>query len=116
MKPDGSRYAAGEILKQPALAATLRAVAEQGTDYMYKGPWAKKLVAAVQADGGAMTLEDLSSYDVIWDDPLVARVGNFEIYTNRPPNDGGVNLIEAQQLAVAAGLTKGPHWSTNGAA
>jgi gamma-glutamyltranspeptidase/glutathione hydrolase len=116
MKKDGTAYRAGETFRQPALASTLRAVAAQGTDYVYKGAWAKKLVAAVQADGGAMTMDDLSSYEVIWDEPLVAKVGNFEIYTNRPPNDGGVNLIEAQQLAVAAGLTKGPHWSTNGAA
>ena len=115
MKPDGSAYKSGETFRQPALAATLRAVAQQGTDYIYKGPWAKKLVAAVQADGGAMSLEDLSSYEVIWDEPLVANIGAYQIYTNRPPNDGGVNMIEAQQLAVAAGLGKGPHWSTSGA-
>ena len=63
-----------------------------------------------------MTLEDLSSYEVIWDEPLVANIGTYQIYTNRPPNDGGVNMIEAQQLAVAAGLGKGPHWTTSAAA
>lgn len=114
MKPDGSTYKAGETFKQPALASTLRSVASHGTDYIYKGPWARKLVDAVQADGGAMSLEDLSSYDVIWDEPLVAKIGAYQIYTNRPPNDGGVNLIEAQQLAVAAGLNKGPHWTVSG--
>jgi gamma-glutamyltranspeptidase/glutathione hydrolase len=116
MKPDGSQYKAGETFKQPALAATLRAVANQGTDYIYKGPWAKRLVAAVQADGGKMTIEDLASYDVIWDEPLVANIGAYQIQTNRPPNDGGVSLIEAQQLAVASGLATGPHWTTSGAA
>ncbi len=116
MKSDGSAYKAGETFKQPALASTLRAVATQGTDYIYKGPWAKKLVAAVQADGGAMTLEDLSSYEVIWDEPLVASIGEYQIYTNRPPNDGGVNMIEAQQLALASGLNKDVHWTKSGAA
>lgn len=116
MKADASPYKAGEIFKQPALAATLRAVATQGTDYIYKGPWAKKLVAAVQADGGAMTLEDLSSYEVTWQEPLAADFGPYRIYTNPPPNDGGVNLIEAQRLAIAAGLATGPHWTTSGAA
>jgi len=53
---------------------------------------------------------------VIWDEPLVANIGAYQIYTNRPPNDGGVNMIEAQQLAVAAGLGKGPHWTASGAA
>ncbi len=116
LKPDGSTYRAGDTFKQPALAATLRAVAAQGTDYIYKGAWAKSLVAAVQADGGAMTLDDLAGYDVTWDDPLVADFGAYRIYTNSPPNDGGVNLIEAQRLAVAAGLGTGPHWTKSGAA
>lgn len=39
MKADGSTYKAGEIFKQPALASTLRAVAKQGTDVIYKGAW-----------------------------------------------------------------------------
>lgn len=115
MKADGSTFRKGETFKQPALASTLRAVAAQGTDYMYKGPWARKLVAAVQADGGKMTLEDLASYDVMWDEPLVATVGAYEIRTNRPPNDGGVNMIEAQNLAIAAGLPSAPHWTKSGA-
>lgn len=116
LKADGSTYKAGELFKQPALASTLRAVAKNGTDYIYKGPWAQKLVAAVQADGGKMTLDDLAAYDVIWDDPLVANMGAYQLQTNRPPNDGGLNMIEAQQLAIAAGIPGGPHWTTNAAA
>lgn len=115
LKADGSTYKPGELFKQTALANTLRGVAKNGTDYMYKGDWAKKLVAAVQADGGKMTIEDLSAYDVIWDEPLIANVGDYQIQTNRPPNDGGLNMIEAQQLAIAAGITKGPHWTKSGA-
>ena len=116
MKPDGTRYAAGEIFKQPALAATLRAVATQGTDYMYKGPWARKLVAAVQADGGKMTLDDLAAYEAIWDEPLVGPIGNgYTLYTNPPPNLGGATMIEAQLLAAASGLATEPHWTKSGA-
>ena len=63
-----------------------------------------------------MTLDDLSSYDVIWDDPLVGDIGSgYTISTNRPPNLGGVNLIEAQLLAAASGLATDPHWSTSAA-
>jgi gamma-glutamyltranspeptidase/glutathione hydrolase len=116
VKPDGSFPSKGETFRQPALARTLSAIAEHGTDYMYKGPWARKLVAAVQADGGKMTLEDLAAYEVIWDEPLVADVGGYQIYTNRPPNLGGVGLIEAQNLAVASGLVEDGHWSKSGAA
>ena len=114
-KTDGTFYQRGEIFKQPALAKTLRAVAAQGTDYIYKGEWAKALVTAVQADGGKMTVEDLAAYDVIWDEPLIADVGDYQLQTNRPPNQGGVGLIEAQNLAIASGLTKEAHWSKSGA-
>ncbi len=115
-KPDGTFPAKGEIFRQPALAKTLRAIASQGTDYMYKGPWAKKLVAAVQADGGKMTLDDLAGYEVIWDDPLVADIGGYQLYTNRPPNLGGVAMVEALNLSEAAGLVKDGHWSKSGVA
>ncbi len=116
LKADAAPYGQGDVFTQPALAATLREVARQGTDYIYKGPWAKKLVAAVQADGGKMTLEDLSAYDVIWDDPLVATLGDHQIHTNRPPNDGGRNMIDAQNQAMASGLVSEPHWTKSGAA
>jgi gamma-glutamyltranspeptidase/glutathione hydrolase len=116
LKPDGTFPAQGEIFRQPALAKTLRAVAAQGTEYIYKGPWAKKLVAAVQADGGKMTLEDLAAYDVIWDEPLIAEVGDYQLYTNRPPNMGGVAVIEALNLGDVSGLAGDGPWSKSGVA
>jgi gamma-glutamyltranspeptidase / glutathione hydrolase len=116
MKPDGRRYAAGETFRQQALATTLRAVASQGADYMYKGPWAKKLVDAVRADGGKMTLDDVAAYEVIWDEPLVVPIGNgFTLYTNPPPNMGGTAMVEALLLAEVSGLAAAPHWTKSGA-
>ena len=114
LKDDGTFYAKGERFRQPALARTLRAVSAHGTDYMYQGPWARKLITAVQADGGKMTLDDLALYDVTWDRPLIATIGNFQVQTNPPPNLGGVALIEAQNIAAASGLTEGKHWSESG--
>ena len=111
LKDDGSAYIEGEIFRQPALAATLQAVAQQGTDYIYRGPWAERAVAAVQAEGGKMELEDLAAYDVIWAQPLVAPMGDYEVYTNPPPNNGGVAMIEAYNLALAPGMVADGHWT-----
>lgn len=113
LKPDGSPWQVGDTLRQPALAATLRRIAADGADYMYKGPWGARLVAAVQADGGVMTMDDLALYDVIWSDPTRATVGDIEIAVPGAPNAGGLALIEAQQMGVAAGITRLGHWSRN---
>ncbi len=112
LKPDGSPYRSGETFRQPRLAATLRAVASQGANYMYGGPWGQRLVSAVQADGGKMTLADLRRYQVMWAEPLIAPIGNgYSVYTSPWPNSGGVSLIEAQNLANVSGLSSGPHWT-----
>ena len=114
LKPDGTGYVEGETLLQPRLAETLKRIAEDGTDYVYGGPWGKRLVDVIQAEGGHMTLEDLEAYDVIWDDALVAEIGDgWSIATNPWPNAGGVALIEAQNLARVASLDKGEHWTVS---
>jgi gamma-glutamyltranspeptidase/glutathione hydrolase len=114
-KPDGTRYAEGDLWKQPRLAETLRRVAAEGADYIYGGEWGETLVEAVRADGGKLTLDDLKGYDVIWADPLVADVGDgYSIATAPWPNGGGVALIEAQNLARVAGVANGSHWTKDG--
>jgi gamma-glutamyltranspeptidase/glutathione hydrolase len=111
VKENGEWYQNGDNFTQPALAKTLKAVAEQGADYLYTGPWAKKAIAAVQKDGGHMTLGDLASYEVIWGKPLVAKHGEFEVYANGLPAYGGVNMIEALNLSEAAQIKELGHWS-----
>jgi gamma-glutamyltranspeptidase/glutathione hydrolase len=112
LKPDGSRYRSGDQFRQPQLAQTLRKVAAEGADHMYGGAWGEKLVAAIQADGGKMTLDDLKNYQVIWADPIVADIGaGYAVATAPYPNMGGVALIEAQNLAAVAGIDKAPHWT-----
>lgn len=111
-KAEGTLYQEGDVFRQTALAATLRAVAEQGTNYIYRGFWGEKLIAAVQADGGKMTMKDLADYEVIWDEPLIGEIGNgFTLYTNPMPNAGGVAMIEAQNLAAEAGLVADGHFT-----
>jgi gamma-glutamyltranspeptidase/glutathione hydrolase len=112
LKEDGSTYKTGEIFRQPRLAETLSKVAALGADYMYGGPWGEKLIAAIRADGGKMTLDDLRCYEAVWADPLVGELdGGYAIHTNPWPNAGGVMMIEAQNLAAVAGLGSGPHWT-----
>ncbi len=109
-KADGSPYEAGDMFTQPALAGTLRRIADQGTDYMYRGPWAEKLVAMVGDIGGRMTVEDLASYEVLWSEPARGSYHGYDLYAHGSPAEGGIGLIEAMNLAELAGVSDHGHY------
>jgi gamma-glutamyltranspeptidase/glutathione hydrolase len=110
-KPDGSWYAKGDLFTQPELAGTLRAVAEIGASYMYTGPWAERLVAAVQADGGKMTMEDMRSFEATWTEPMKISYGGYEIHAHGLPAQGGVHIAEALNVASLAKIAEMGHYS-----
>ncbi|UCD75251.1 MAG: gamma-glutamyltransferase [Phycisphaerales bacterium] len=98
---NGEFHTAGDLLTQPALAETLRAVVEHGADYMYHGPWAEHFVTAVQRDGGKITLDDLAAYEVQWGEPMHVTYRGFDVYTNpfAFALPGALNLLEAAELS-----------------
>jgi gamma-glutamyltranspeptidase/glutathione hydrolase len=104
LKPDGSGYKAGEIFRQPALAVTLRHVASEGAGYMYRGPWAQKLVDAVRRDGGKMTLDDLSSYRATWAEPVGVDYREYRVVATPRPNFGGTATLMALNILQQADL------------
>ena len=69
---DGKPRPTGTMLRNPALAATLRALAANGADAFYAGDIARDIVAAVRghANSGSMSLEDLAGYRVRVVEPL----------------------------------------------
>lgn len=111
---DGTPYVEGDHFRQPALAETLRRVAREGADYMYKGAWAARCVEAVQRDGGKMAMSDLADYRPIWSAPQTIERGGYVIALLGEPCEGSVNLVESLQLAEEAGIKELGHWSTSG--
>ena len=114
LKSNGKPYAVGDTFRQPALAGFLRAVAAQGANYMYTGQWADRAVAAIQADGGAMTKEDLARYSVIWQQPTRGTFRDYEIDGNGLPADGGLNTQEVLNVYEASGLVGKGHYTRSG--
>ena len=110
-KPDGSWYGAGDIFKQPALARTLRRVAGSGAEYMYRGEWAKKFVAAVRREGGKMSMEDLEAYRAIWPDTMEISYSGCTIFAPGLPAQGGVHVAEALHVAAQANLAGMGHYA-----
>ena len=83
----------GDTLVQKDLARTLRAIGERGPDAFYKGAIARKLVAAVKARGGILTLEDLSNYKVRERTAIEGHYRGRRIVSFPPPSAGGAVLI-----------------------
>ncbi|NNG34258.1 gamma-glutamyltransferase [Nakamurella aerolata] len=63
-RPTGALLAAGDLLHHPGLAETLEQLGECGPAALLQGPWGRRLVDAVRADGGALSTEDLAAYRV----------------------------------------------------
>ncbi len=107
----GEFYKKGEVFRQPELAKTLRKVSEQGADYMYNGDWARRLVAAVQAEGGKMTQEDLEKYRVLWTNPLKVKYSEYDVFVPGLPAQGGVHIAESLNLLSVSNLKEKGHYT-----
>jgi gamma-glutamyltranspeptidase/glutathione hydrolase len=103
-RADGSFYTEGDVIRQPELANTLKIVSELGSEYIYRGPWAERLVEAVQSEGGKLTLEDLAKYEVIWQEPIRYEFNEFTLYLHGAPAQGGTHLAESLNLVKESGL------------
>lgn len=110
-KPDGTFYRAGELFRQPALAKTLKRLRSEGSDYMYKGEWAKKFVSSARKIGSKITLEDLNNYEVIWSKPVHGEYHGYDIYVHGEPAFGGINLVELLNLAEVSKLSEFGHYA-----
>lgn len=98
-KPDGKRYQAGDVLKNPAYAATVRRLAAEGPGALYEGPLAQAIVDRLHQGElpGAMTLADLKAYRPRSADALCRP---WKVYTVCAPNpsSSGVSLLQALMM------------------
>lgn len=93
-KPDGSFYEPGDILRQPDLAASLKLIAEQGPDALYRGPLGEKIVAAVVEAGGVMSMDDLAAYEAKVRAPVTGTYRGYEVVSMPPPSSGGAHIVQ----------------------
>lgn len=91
---DGLPVQAGEILKQPALAKAFRLIAQEGPKAFYDGPIGEALVAAVNRNGGAMTMDDLRGYQVKTSEPVHGTYRDYQIWSTPPASSGGTHIVQ----------------------
>jgi gamma-glutamyltranspeptidase / glutathione hydrolase len=96
----------GEKLVQPELAATLGRIRDRGAGDFYDGETAQKLAAAMKANGGLITLEDLKKYQAEESQPLRGHYHGYEIVSAPPPSAGGVGLLQMLGMLDGSGYEK----------
>jgi len=90
----GSVPHAGERLVQKNLARTLALIARDGDDAFYRGPIARAVVDASNANGGILSMRDFADYTVDESAPVHCAYHALEIISAPPPSSGGVTLCE----------------------
>ena len=95
--PDGSPYLEGEIMKNPELAAALRAIAKGGAKAFYSGDIAQAIVDAVQHapnQQGGMSMADLAGYKAVERAPVCGDYRVWQVCSMGPPSSGGIAILE----------------------
>jgi gamma-glutamyltranspeptidase/glutathione hydrolase len=93
----GRPHPVGHLLRNPAFAATLRALAAGGRDAFYRGPLARDVVATANlhpTQRGDLTEDDLVAYRVRVREPLCARYRGHRVCSMPPPSSGGLAVLQ----------------------
>lgn len=95
--PQGKALQAGQLLKNPAYAATLRRIAKEGEKAFYQGENAKALVAVVNTapvNPGKLSLDDLDSYQAVERAPLCRPYRQYRVCGMAPPSSGSLAVLQ----------------------
>jgi len=95
---------AGEIFRNPRMAATLTRIAMEGADYYYQGKIAEKLVRCSEKLGGLFTLKDFADHRSDWVEPITANYRGYDVY-EMPPTTQGFAALEMLIILEGFDLT-----------
>ncbi len=112
--PESARFQRpGKRLRQPELAAVLRAIVAHGRAGFYEGRFPRRVEAASQKYGGRLTAKDFAEYKAKVREALRGRAFGHDIVTMPPPSSGGVVLLQMLRMLEFADFrarTSGDRW------
>ena len=107
--PNGQPLPEGSLLKNPAYAATLKAIAAQGPDAFYRGDLAKAISERVQTapvNPGTLSVEDLANYKVLQRDAVCIPYRVYRVCGMAPPSSGGIAVLQILGILQQYDLAK----------
>ena len=91
--PGGRPPRAGEIFRNPDLAASLEAIAAEGAPAMYGGALGKAIASDIARRGGFLTEADFTAHTSEWVDPIRTSYRGYDVF-EMPPNSQGFVALE----------------------
>ncbi|WP_328352096.1 gamma-glutamyltransferase [Mycobacterium sp. NBC_00419] len=98
-RPRGVPLGVGDVLRQPALAATFAALSAQGPEAFYRGELAEQMVNYLRSRGSRFDAADFADFQPEIQEPLQAEFGDLTLLTS-PPNSQGFVLLHALGLVL----------------
>lgn len=99
--PGGRAPREGEVFRNPALAKTLRLLAEKGRGAFYQGPIATAMVGFSNAHGGFFAADDFASHRSTWVEPVSITYRGVTVWELPPPGQG---ITALQMLNMLEGF------------
>jgi len=97
----GAPWPVGHVLKNPALARTLRTLAGEGANAFYNGPLAAAVIGAMNGapnSPGDMTYWDFDDYRAKARPPVCASYRTYKVCGMGPPSSGALTIGYVLQL------------------
>ena len=91
------------VFRQPALARTIRLVADSGAAAFYRGSIADSIAAEMKRSGGLISKEDLARYKPIWREPIRGNYRGYSFIAMPPSSSGGTTVTEMLNILEAYG-------------
>src|SRR5882672_7675250 len=108
--PHGKAAVAGDVIHQPELGKTLRAIAKNGRDAFYTGEIAADMVDTLRGIGGLHTLEDFAAHGTETTSPIGTMYKGHDVW-QCPPNGPGITMLVMLNILSHFDLTKFPAMS-----
>lgn len=86
--PGGKALGPGDVLKNPALAESLRRVSRDGRKGFYEGPTAEGLIKVLNAGKHPARMSDLAAFTPQWKRPLCTDYRGLSVLSAPPPQTG----------------------------
>src|SRR5438876_1362920 len=93
----GAAWAVGDVLKQPDVAKTFKAIAAAGPATFYGGALAKRFADYFQENGGILTVKDFADYKARWTEPLHTTYRDYDVYS-QPPGGSGMTVLQTLNI------------------